>query len=152
MASEYSNREKRSFFRHPISVPLRLRAAKKRVSGSSASCDLSQTGLSFFWDKELPRGLSINITLPIKEKRFKINGKIVYSDENLKTGLFKIGVLFNDAASAFQAKLAEEVLEILEYRKKVSRRLGRVITEEEAAARWVRKYGASFSKNHSRSS
>ena len=55
--------------------------------------------------------------------------------------------MFQDAASAFQAKLAEEVLEILAYQKKISSRLGYRISEEEAAKRWIKRYAAYFSNN-----
>ena len=137
-------KERRQFFRHPISVPIRLRVATQERLGSSNSSDISLGGLNFSWSKKLSKGTLIDITIPVKEKLFDVKAKVVYSKEDKKTARFRTGVLFTDFPSAFKARLAEEVLQILEFRKTTSRELGYEISEEEAAAKWVRGFASRF--------
>ena len=138
-------KEKRAFLRHPISVPLDLRL-ENEPKASSRSQDISPAGLSFLWAQKLPAGRSIHITLPVKSKRFHLSATVVYSSPTSINGLYKTGARFDDVASAFQAKLAEEVLEILEFQKKLSRETGQAVPEEEAAERWVSLYARYFSR------
>ena len=96
------------------------------------------------WPKKLSRGALLDITIPVKEKLFELRAKVAYAREDRKTARYFIGVTFLDFPSAFKARLAEEVLEILEFRKSISRDLGHEITEEEAAAQWVREHASRF--------
>jgi c-di-GMP-binding flagellar brake protein YcgR len=137
-------KERRRFFRHPIHVPIKLRATSKGESFAAQTRDLSLGGLNFIWPKRLARGTSLNITIPVKDKLFELQAKVVYVHEDRKTGRFFIGVSFVDFPSAFKARLAEEVLQILEFRKTVSRELGHEVSEEEAASQWVRDRAAGF--------
>jgi hypothetical protein len=54
-------------------------------------------------------------------------------------------VAFLDAESAFRAKLAEEMIQITEYRERILKDEGREMSEEEAAQEWIAKYAKSFS-------
>lgn len=137
--------EKRRFRRHPLHVPLAVRPDRDSAPSPSQSADLSEGGLSFLWPALLPN-ISVRITIPVKEKRYDVKGFVVYSVKDDGSGFFRTGVRFIDASSAFKAKLAEEAIEIMEYRRQLSAELGREIDEEEAARRWVRKYAESFSK------
>jgi len=137
-------KERRQFFRHPISVPIRLRVATHERLLTSSSSDISLGGLNFSWSKKLPKGTLIDITIPVKERFFDVKAKVVYSKEDKKTARFRTGVSFTDFPSAFKARLAEEVLQILEYRKMISRELGHEVSEEEAASKWVRDYASRF--------
>ena len=137
-------KERRQFFRHPINVPIKLRVAAHDRPFVSNSSDISLGGLNFSWPKKLSKGTLIDITIPVKEKLFDIKAKVVYSKEERKTARFRTGVSFTDFPSAFKARLAEEVLEILEFRKSLSRQLGYEITEEDAAKRWVGEFAGRF--------
>ena len=86
----------------------------------------------------------MDITIPVKEKTFDIRAKVVYSKEDRRSARYHTGVSFVDFPSAFKAKLAEEVLQILEYRKSMSRELGHEVSEEEAAKKWVGEYAGRF--------
>ncbi len=112
--------------------------------GSTKSLDVSLGGLSFLWHRKLVRGSLIDINIAVKNKRFEMRSQVAYAKEDPKTGKFRTGVCFTDYPSAFMARLAEEMLEMLEYRKVLSRRLGREIAEEEAASEWIKKYAAKF--------
>jgi len=144
MAMTEPEKERRKFFRHPIQVPLRLKPAQKNFGGASKSEDLSLGGLNFIWPKKLSRGALLDITIPVKEKLFELRAKVAYSREDRKSARYHTGVTFIDFPSAFKARLAEEVLEIMEFQKSISRKLGHEISEEEAASQWVRDHATHF--------
>ena len=137
-------KERRQYFRHPISVPIRLRVAAYDRSFNSNSSDISLGGLNFSWSKKLPKGTVLDLTIPVKEKSFEVKARVVFSKEDKKTARYHTGVSFTDFPSAFKAKLAEEVLQILEFRKSLSRELGHEISEEEAASQWVAQFADRF--------
>lgn len=141
-----SRPEKRNFLRHPINVPILISEAQRKKPNTSTSLNVSQGGLCFFFTERLSKGTPVKITIPVKEKRFRIRAKVVYSEKDGRSGFFKTGVSFVDYLSAFQAKLAEEMLEILEYRKKMARESGRDVSEEEAAKKWIGKFSKFFPK------
>lgn len=141
----HGSRDKRKFYRHPIHAPIVVHS-NHDTGDLSESIDLSLGGLSFYWPSNLSRGASLRITIPVKEKRFTIDSKVVYSKHDAQTGLFRTGVLFKDLASEFRAKIAEEALEILEYRRHMSAEQGRDVSEEEAARLWIQKYADLFPK------
>lgn len=103
----------------------------------SATRDISLGGLNFSWAKKIPKGTSIILSIPVKEKTFDVRARVAYAHESHVSSRFEIGVQFVDVPGAFRARLAEEVIQILEYRKRVSRESGEEITEEEAAKRWI---------------
>lgn len=139
-----SGKERRKFFRHPIRVPIRLRLRSRADEVASQSLDLSLGGLNFVWPRKLTRGTLLDISIPVKEKLFELRAKVVYSKEDRKTARYSTGVSFVDFPSAFRARLAEEVLEILEFRKTISREAGHEVSEEEAASQWVRERASRF--------
>ncbi len=136
--------ERRKFFRHRISVPLQLSQPDADSPFLTQSSDVSLGGLCFLWRKRLTRGKVLNITIPVKERLFVLQGKVAYCHEDRKSGRYRMGVSFLDSSSAFKAKLAEEALEIIEYRKKLSKEQGREVPEEEAATQWIRQFASSF--------
>ena len=140
-------KEKRHFFRHPIHVPIKLRIASMAQTLASQSSDISLGGLNFSWPKKLSRGTMIDITIPVKEKFFDVTAKVVYSKEDRRSARYRTGVSFVDFPSAFKARLAEEVLQILEYRKSISRELGHEVSEEEAAKKWVHEFAHDFGRS-----
>ncbi len=140
-----SPQEKRKFFRHPITAPLKIRPAREENPVLTETQDLSLGGLSFFWRKRLSKGSLVDISIPIKNKLFEIKTRVAYSKEDRKSGNYRTGVAFIDYPSAFKAKMAEEALEIMEYRKKLSEEENRNISEEEASRRWVKNFADHFS-------
>ena len=106
--------------------------------------NISLGGLCFFWPTPLSKGSLIKIHIPVKEKRFDIKGAVTYSRE-IDKHQYETGVAFLDTPNAFRAKLAEELLQIVKFRKTESERLGYELSEEEAAERWVDEYAARFS-------
>lgn len=138
------DKERRQYFRHPVNVPLQLHVASNERIFTSTSSDISLGGLNFSWPRRLSKGTMIDIKIPVKEKSFDVKAKVAYSKEDKKTARFRTGVSFTDFPSAFKAKLAEELLQILEFKKTLSRALGHDITEEEAAKKWINEFAESF--------
>ncbi|HNX68688.1 MAG TPA: PilZ domain-containing protein [Candidatus Omnitrophota bacterium] len=136
--------EKREFFRHPIKVPIQLTKVADESSAALKTEDLSQGGLSFFWPENLPEGMHLQLSIPVEKQLFKMSAHVAYCRKDTGTGLFKTGVCFEDAASAFRAKLAEEIIQIRQYCEKMSLLRGRSISEQEAAEMWIDKNARNF--------
>ena len=143
---EQTHSEKRKYYRHPITVPILIHQLSETDPNTSESINVSQGGLSFLWTRRLTKGTSLAVTIPVKEKLFEIKVQVAYCRKDDQTGLFQLGVAFIDYASAFQAKLAEEAIEILEYRKKLTLEFGHDVSEEEAARKWILRYAEFFPK------
>ncbi len=139
-----TRKERRKYYRHPISAPLKLRAANRKQDIQTETAEVSLGGLSFLWSSKLSRGSAVDLSIPIKDKLFEIKGRVTYSVGDEKSGKFRTGILFTDSPSAFRAKLAEEALEIIRYRKVISRELGKEISEEEAAKKWIQRFAKEF--------
>ena len=69
-----------------------------------------------------------------------------YSKGYKKSNQYRTGIMFLNSPDAFKAKLAEEVLHIIEYQKSVSRELGYELSEEAAARKWISRYAGKFVK------
>lgn len=139
-------REKRRFFRHPVNVPIQLKMEKTQDAYVSESKDISLGGLSFVWPSKLSKGSLLTLSIPVKEKVFDVKARVAYSKGYRKTNQFHTGVMFLNSPDAFKAKLAEEVLQIIEYQKSVSRELGYELSEEDAAKKWISQYASKFAK------
>ena len=139
-----TGKERRKFFRHPLNIPIKLRIEDGGSPLDANSNDISLGGLNFSWPKKLPKGTFLTIAIPVKEKIFDVHAKVVYCKEDRKTARFFTGVSFTDFPSAFKARLAEEVLQIMEYQKSISKELGYKISENDAAERWVKNSASDF--------
>lgn len=137
-------REKRRFFRHPVNMPIQLRLEKADDTYVSESKDISLGGLSFVWPSKLSKGLLLTVSIPVKEKVFDVRARVAYCKGYGKTNQYRTGVMFTSSPDAFKAKLAEEVLHIIEYQKSISRELGVELSEEEAAKKWISRYAGKF--------
>jgi len=139
--------EKRKYFRHPIQVPIKLRelAEEELPPTRLQSEDLSDHGLCFYSGQGLACGTALRLAIPVEEHVFEVSARVAYSRRDSKTGAFRTGVFFEDMDSAFRAKIAEEILKIQEYRKKLSRTLGHEVSEAEAARKWIGQFAKHFS-------
>jgi len=138
--------EKRKFFRHPIKVPIQLTRIENNAAGNARAEDLSQGGLAFFWPEPIAEGTHLQLSIPIEKQLFKMHAHVTHSQKDADTGLFKTGVCFEDSASSFRAKLAEEIILIRQYREKMSLLRGHPFSEEEAAKIWIDRNAEDFSK------
>lgn len=140
----FKDGDKRKFFRHPIHSPLKIQINRQEEVIATKIHDISLGGLSFLWESKLSKGAMVSLFISVKEKFFEIKGRVAYSIHDARTGRYRNGVIFADSPSAFKAKLAEEALQILKYRQKLSRELGRQVSEEEAADLWIAQFASEF--------
>ena len=138
--------EKREFYRHPIKVPIQLTRVVNNTAENARAEDLSQGGLAFFWPEPISEGTHLLLSIPVEKQLFKMNAHVTHSQKDTDTGLFKIGVCFEDSVSSFRAKLAEEILQIRQYREKMSLLRGRPFSEEDAAKVWIDRNAENFAK------
>jgi c-di-GMP-binding flagellar brake protein YcgR len=138
--------EKRKFFRHPIKVPIQLTRIEDTPALNARAEDLSQGGLSFLWPELIPEGTHLHLSIPVEKQLFKMKAHVTHSQKDTDTGLFKTGVCFEDSVSSFRAKLAEEIIEIRQYREKMSLLRGQQFSEEEAAKVWIDRNAEDFAK------
>lgn len=138
--------DQRKFYRHPIKVPIQLMKVAESTATLSRAEDLSQGGLSFYWPDMIADGTQISLSIPVEKQLFKLNARVVYARKDENMNLFKIGVHFEDTVSAFRAKLAEEIIQIRQYRERMSLLRGREFSEEEAAKLWIDRNAEDFAK------
>ena len=138
--------EKRKFFRHPIKVPIQLTRVENNQGGNVRAEDLSQGGLAFFWPEPIPEGTHLQLSIPVEKQLFKMKARVTHSQKDADTGLFKTGVCFEDSVSSVRAKLAEEIIQIRQYREKMSLLRGHPFSEEEAAKTWIDRNAEDFAR------
>jgi hypothetical protein len=138
--------EKRKFFRHPIKVPIQLTRVEHSGAENARAEDLSQGGLAFFWPEPIPEGTHLQLSIPVEKQLFRMKAHVTHSEKDTSTGLFKTGVCFEDSISSFRAKLAEEIIQIRQYREKMSLLRGHPFSEEEAAKVWIDRNAEHFAK------
>jgi c-di-GMP-binding flagellar brake protein YcgR len=138
--------EKRKFFRHPIKVPIQLTRVENPTTMNGRAEDLSQGGLAFFWPEPIPEGTHLLLSIPVEKQLFQMKAHVTHSQKDTTTGLFKTGVCFKDSVSSFRAKLAEEIVQIRQYREKMSLLRGQPFSEEDAAKVWIERNAENFAK------
>lgn len=139
--------EKRRFIRHPICLPLKIRkerAAKDLLS--SETLNVSMGGLLFLSSTEVAVDAVISVTLPFKDKIFKIRGKVVRCEKDLDSRLYNIGIEFLKISDAFKVRLVEQLHLIEEYRCLRSIQLNRDVNLPEASREWIKRYSEQFKK------
>jgi hypothetical protein len=151
-------KEKRSSARHVIELPIRYRElkVKQQIKKGKPSADvsaqkgetknLSERGLLFVSFLPFAKGTTLELTLPMKDKVFTVRGIVVHATDDTDTGFFKIGVQFSNATQVFKVKMAEQLYQIEQYRKSLSKKRGRPVSEEEAARKWIQDHSTEFSE------
>ncbi|HET7462460.1 MAG TPA: PilZ domain-containing protein [Longimicrobium sp.] len=133
---------RRAFIRHTAGVPLTVR----RVDGSAArarqSVNVSEGGLSFVSEDEIPIGSTIEVRISEVDPPFEAHGRVVWATPDGEC--WCIGVRFLDAADTFRVRMVEQVCAIERYRQEVEAAEGRTLTPQEAAGEWIGKYAGRF--------
>lgn len=137
--------EKRRFYRHPINKPIQYQPYDSRHRDHTSTVDVSEGGICFMSEQRLPQGTKIHLSIPVGDQVFRVDAQVAYCSQMSAANRYRTGVAFLDPESAFRAKLAEEMLLIEKYREKISKELGRDVSEEEAAREWIEKYAKNFS-------
>lgn len=131
----------RQFIRHNADVPLEVRVVtgeRRRTHGLNVSLG----GLSFVSVEPIAVGSAIEVRITEVDPPFEARGRVVWTRR--EPGGYSIGVQFLDPADVFRARMVEQVCSIERYRREVEAREGRVLTREEAAREWIRRYASRF--------
>ena len=135
---------RRKFIRHTVGVPLIVRP----VDGGSAararqSVNVSEGGLSFVSEDEIPLGTVIEVRISEVDPPFEAQARVAWLSRE-DDGGWCIGVQFLEAADAFRVRMVEQVCAIERYRKEVEADEGRTLTPQEAAHEWITRYAGRF--------
>lgn len=138
--------EKRKFERFPIHASIHIKDTNRHCRAITYSDDLSEGGLAFYALKPVPADSELEISIGVRGHIFKIEARAVYSSNQPTKRYYRTGVEFKDSTSSFRAKLAEEVVLIKAYQKKLSQETHHEISEEDAALDWIEKNAACFGR------
>jgi len=133
----------REFIRHPSDIPISWKLGDIAVPGTEYLRNISEGGLAFVSQSEIPIGALIEIHIPIQHPEVSIKGHVVWcnpSDE----GPFEVGVRFVDASMRFRMRMVEQVCHIEHFKKEIFNSEGRTLTGEEAALEWIRRFAKDF--------
>jgi len=139
-------KEKRRYIRHLLVSPLEFQVSEEGEIQKTETVNLSEGGLLFMSRTDVAVGASIKLQMPLYDKVFKVNAKVVHSTKDKATGLYSIGVTFVNYADAFKVKLIEQIYLIEEYRVLRSLQIGREMSLQEASKEWIKRYSERFEK------
>jgi len=138
------NDDRRSFFRHPVDVPIRI-FPQAAVMEETPLSDLSEGGLAFQTNVFIEVGHVLKINIPYVEPPFEAPCVVRWHRVLDNKGNFEVGVMFLDEETAFRVRMVEQVCHIKDYQEKNSG-LGRELSFEQAATEWMEKYAADFGR------
>jgi len=133
----------RQFIRHPIDVPIELRAEGAPLPPALHGHDISVGGLAVHSREPVAPGAVIEVRIPHLKPAFAVRARVAWCHPG-DGGGHEVGLAFLDADDAFHARMVEQVCHIEQYRRAVAREQGRQLSAEEAAHEWIAKYAAGF--------
>lgn len=133
----------RRFIRHTADVPIQVRAVPGQPARQQPGINISEGGLSFVSEEQIPIGTTIEIRIDEVQPHFEAHARVVWIRPQNGDG-WCIGVQFLDAADNFRARMVEQVCAIDQYRRKVETEEGRKLDRAEAAQEWITKYAGRF--------
>lgn len=134
----------RAYIRHPSEFPIQLCAAAEQDEASGHKerlLDVSVGGLCCISDSAYATGARVNVRIPVGEPPFSADGIVAWCRPD--NGRYRVGIAFDDASLAFNARMVEQVCHIGRYHRQLIEQ-GRDVSEEEAAHEWIRKYASLF--------
>ncbi|MBI1977515.1 MAG: PilZ domain-containing protein [Candidatus Omnitrophica bacterium] len=147
--------ERRSFVRHNVELPVKCRILGEQkepepltlqAGRSNKIKDISEGGLLFFSTERFKTGTLLELTFPVRSKVFTMQGRVVHASRNGQSKLYRTGICFSKADSMFKVKMIEQLHQIEEYRQLLSEEEGRIVSEEEAAQKWIEQHSGEFAE------
>jgi hypothetical protein len=135
--------EERKYIRHPSTVKIDFELAQCVTDRESYLNDISIGGLSFKSKINIESGTVINIKIPLVNPRFAASGVVRWCREN-NGGYYDVGVEFHNKEEMFKTRMVEQICYIEEYKKKIYEKERRILTDEQAALEWIKKYADKF--------
>lgn len=132
----------RKYIRHPSDIPIEFSIAELAVNDREYLNDISCGGLSFRSRVPVKAGTVIVIKIPFLQPEFHSRGVVKWCRK--RGDGYDVGVAFEDQEEAFKTRMVEQICHIEHYKREVYEREGRVLSGEEAALEWIKRYAASF--------
>lgn len=133
----------RQYIRHPSDIPIQWRLGDLAAPGSEYLRNISEGGLAFISQHDIPVGALIDIHIPIRHPEVSIRGYVVWC-KPYGVSEFEVGVRFTDADTRFRMRMVEQVCHIEHFKKEIFEREGRELTGEQAAMEWIKRYAKDF--------
>lgn len=134
----------RQYIRHPSDIPIEFMLTDAGQQVDDHLKDISIGGLSFRSVRSVPVDTIVQIEIPLVRPQFRATARVVWCHSENEH--YDVGVEFLDRDEAYGARIVEQVCHIEHYRQEVLQREGRVLSSEEAAFEWIRKYAETFPK------
>lgn len=132
----------RSYIRHPSDIPIEFQHGSVANPETHRLVDVSCGGLSFVTQAPLETESVITVRITHVEPAFEAPCRVSWCRRGPND--FLIGVEFLHAEDEYRARMVEQVCHIEHYKKEVLEQEGRVLTGEQAACEWIRKYAEDF--------
>lgn len=136
----------REFIRHPAAIPIQLEEmdGEPRL-GLNTLNNVSFGGVCCICSSPIEKGKTVKMKVECINPDFELVGKAIWCKS--KNDLYEIGIEFIVSKDkVFHLRMVEQVCHIENYRNEVLLQEGRVITSEEAAKEWIKKYADDFPK------
>jgi hypothetical protein len=135
--------QSRGFIRHPTDIPIHWSLGEIVPAGGEHLRNISEGGLAFISQHDIPVGASINIQMPVVRPDISVKGEVVWCRPD-EDGCFEVGVRFTDAGQRFQMRMVEQVCHIEQYKKELFEDEGRALTGAQAAMEWIKRFAKDF--------
>jgi hypothetical protein len=142
----------RSYIRHPSDIPIEiiplgpvesvLANHPAATSNEDKLKNFSQGGLAFHTQTLLPQGIQVKIRITIVNPVFEAMGFIKWCRH--ENSGFEVGFEFLDKDDVYKARMVEQICHIEHYKKEILIKEGRVLSGQQAALEWIRKYADEF--------
>lgn len=134
--------EQTGFIHHPAGFPIECKRLWFAEPDEHTDMGHSDIGLIFDSEKYIKPGVTIEITIPLRNEIEKFRGKVVLVRHN--GDFYEIGIWLRRHADASRARIVEQICHIEAYLKEKKFREGPyVINRERAAEEWISKYASS---------
>lgn len=138
--------ERRTFFRHPTSVPVECRVDGHSDFSPHEARDVSHGGIAFVSDRPYDLGDILELRYPTLSHPEIVRGMIVWTvavagDDSAK---HINGLSFSDASARYHGRIVEQICHIEAYRLEQNQQQSRDLTHGQAAAEWIATNAADF--------
>jgi hypothetical protein len=137
-----NNTPKRRFIRHCADLPIEIMMSSLVTHKKEYLNDIGQGGLSFKSQAPLANGTIIEIRIPLTRPVFCAQGKVVWCKKNID--YYDVGIEFVGNKDPFKIRMVEQICHIENYKREIREKEGRILTGEQAALEWIRKYADKF--------
>lgn len=131
------------YIRHPEKLPIYChQAANDATHQGPHSVMGARGGLRFRSEESYAPGTAVDVDIPVNDQDIHIQGHVIWSQR--RRNAYEIAIYFDSEDDAFLARMAEQVCQIEEYRRRIHANEGRSLSVEMAAEEWIDKYARLF--------